>query len=123
MKEKYEKWTRDFMQAWKNLDGDAAVATLTPDVEYYENPIDPPCANFDEVEKLWKVVQYNQKDIDYTSEIIIFDDERAVINWQLTRTTVPGNKRQRFDGVFLVSVNEAGKCTFFKQWRYIKEEK
>jgi len=120
MKERYEKWMREFMEAWKNLDGDAAVATLAPDVEYYENPIDLPCASFDEVKELWKVVKDNQKDIEYDFQTVVYDDNRAVINWQLTRTLTSNDEKQQFDGVFLVSLNGGGLCTYFKQWRYLK---
>ena len=43
---------------------------LSKDVKYYENPIDKPCSNFDEVVKLWEVVEENQKDIDYKFNIV-----------------------------------------------------
>lgn len=42
---------------------------LSKNVKYYENPIDEPCANFEEVVALWNVVADNQKDVEYKYEI------------------------------------------------------
>ena len=69
-KEKYENWAKEFMESWKDLDWKKTLDTLDKDVKYYENPIDAPCANFDEVTNLWNVVADNQKDISYKFEIL-----------------------------------------------------
>lgn len=48
----YEKWTKKFMESWKNLDWKKTLEILDENIEYYENPIDKPCANFEEVTNL-----------------------------------------------------------------------
>lgn len=120
MKEKYNNWTKEFMDSWKNLDWKRTLKTLDKEVEYYENPIDAPCKNFEEVTKLWSVVADNQKDIDYQYEIISYNDDTCIINWQMTRTMTSNNSQQEIDGIFQISINEEGKCTYFKQWRFTK---
>ena len=62
----------------------------------------------------------SQKDIDYQYKILSYTDELCIINWQMTRTLMPSNIRQQIDGIFQISVNEEGKCTYFKQWRYTR---
>ena len=105
----YENWTKEFMDSWKELDWKRTLETLSKDVEYYENPIDRPCQDFNEVINLWNVVADNQKDIDYKFEIVIFNENTCIINWQMT-----------IDGIFQISLNKDGKCTYFKQWRFTK---
>lgn len=39
LKEKYEKWTKEFMESWKALDWKRTLETLDENVKYYENPI------------------------------------------------------------------------------------
>ena len=119
-KEKYENWTKEFMESWKDLDWRRTLKTLDKNVKYYENPIDDPCANFDEVINLWDVVADNQKDISYKFEIVSFNEETCIINWQMTRTMTKTDTKQEIDGIFQVSVNDDGKCTFFKQWRFTR---
>lgn len=117
---KYNEWTRDFMESWKNLDWKKTLELLSKDVEYYENPIDKPCENFDEVTKLWCIVGENQKDIEYTFKIISFDEKICIINWQMRRTMTSNNAKQEIDGIFQISLNDKGLCTYFKQWRFTR---
>lgn len=114
----YEKWTKGFMDSWKKLDWKRTLETLSKDVKYYENPIDKPCSSFEEVTNLWSVVADNQKDIEYKFEILTCNEETCIINWQMTRTMTEGNIKQEIDGIFQISLDKDGKCTYFKQWRF-----
>ncbi len=120
MEKRYDEWMKKFMEGWKHLDWRAVLSVLDKKVEYYENPIDEPCRDFDEVTKLWSVVAENQRDIEYSYEILACDDEKCLINWRMTRTMLPETK-QAIDGSFQAAVNGDGKCTFFKQWRFVKQ--
>ncbi len=117
---KYDNWTKEFMESWKELDWERTLKTLDKNVKYYENPIDNPCASFDDVIKLWNVVADNQKDIKYKYEIVAFNEKICIVNWQVTRTMTSNNTKQEIDGIFQVSVNDKGLCTFFKQWRFTR---
>ena len=119
-KEKYEIWTREFMDSWKELDWRRTLKTLNKNVKYYENPIDKPCSNFEEVTNLWNVVADNQKDIEYKFEIVAHNDETCIVNWQMTRVMTKDNTKQEIDGIFQISLDEEGKCTYFKQWRFTR---
>ena len=92
------------------------LETLDKNVEYYENPIDKPCSNFAEVTNLWNVVADNQKDINYKFKIVAF----LMKIWQMTRIMTSTNIKQEIDGIFQISLNEDGKCTYFKQWSFTK---
>ena len=117
---KYNTWTKEFMESWKELDWKRTLKTLDKNIEYYENPIDVPCKSFEDVISLWNVVADNQKNIDYKYEIILFDDKTCIINWQMTRTMTSDDSKQEIDGIFQISLNEEGLCTFFKQWRFTR---
>ena len=120
LKERYEKWTKEFMESWKELDWRRTLETLDKNVEYYENPIDKPCANFEEVTNLWNIVADNQKDISYKFNIVAFNEKTCIINWQMNRTMTKTDTKQEIDGIFQISINDDGKCTYFKQWRFTK---
>lgn len=120
MKEKYETWTKEFMESWKQLDWKKTLDLLDKNVKYYENPIDEPCKSFEEVTKLWSVVADNQKDIEYQFNIVSYDENSCMINWQMTRIMTKDNTKQEIDGIFQIAINLNGKCTLFKQWRYTR---
>lgn len=121
MREKYDIWVKEFMDSWKELDYERTLKTLDKNVLYYENPIDEACKSFDEVINLWTVVADNQKDIEYTYEIISYNEDVCIVNWQMKRTMTANNARQEIDGIFQISINDDGKCTYFKQWRFTRE--
>ena len=120
LKQKYENWTREFMDSWKDLEWKRTLELLSKNVKYYENPIDKPCSNFDEVVKLWEVVADNQKDIDYKFNIVSYTEDVCIINWQMTRTMTSNNQKQEIDGIFQISLDEKGLCSYFKQWRFTR---
>ncbi len=120
LKERYEKWAKEFMKSWKELDWKRTLETLDKDIEYYENPIDKPCTNFEEVTNLWNVVTDKPKDISYKFNIVAFNDDTCIINWQMTRTMTKTNTKQEIDRIFQISINADGKCTYFKQWRFAR---
>lgn len=117
---KYENWIKEFMECWKELDWKRTLKTLNQNVKYYENPIDEPCSSFEEVTNLWNVVADNQKDIEYKFEIVAYNEETCIINWQMTRTMTKGNVKQEIDGIFQISLDDDEKCTYFKQWRFTR---
>ena len=118
---KYDKWTKDFMESWKELDWQRTLELWDKNVKYYENPIDAPCVSFEDVIKLWNIVGDNQKDIEYKYEIISYNKDTCIINWQMSRTMTKDNTKQEIDGIFQISLNEEGLCTFFKQWRFTRK--
>ena len=105
---KYDVWTKEFMESWKELDWERTLKTLDKNLKYYENPIDAPCASFDDVVNLWNVVADNQKDIEYKYEIVAYNDDTCIINWQMTRVMTKNEVKQEIDGIFQVSVNDEG---------------
>ena len=118
--DRYDKWTKEFMDSWKELDWERTLKTLDKDVKYYENPIDAPCFTWDDVVNLWNVVADNQKDIEYKYNIVAYNEDTCIVNWQMTRVMTKNDVKQEIDGIFQVSVNEDGKCTSFKQWRFTR---
>ena len=120
-KKDFSIWVEKFGKAWSDLDPEGALAMLSRDVEYYESPFSDSCKSWDEVKKLWEVIPHNQKDVTFKHDVIMVEGDLGLIHWRVTRTIVPADKYQEFDGVFLVRLNQEGLCTMFKQWRMIKE--
>lgn len=116
-RDQFHTWLTELGKAWENRDPHAAAALFAEDVEYYESPFSEVCANWDEVLKLWLVVPDNQEDVEFEHEVVMVSGELGLAHWNVSRTKIPGNEREHIDGVFLVSLNDALLCTFFKQWR------
>ena len=104
----YKKWIDDFMIAWKERNVEAVMKAISRDCRYYENVFDEPCSEFADIRKLWEVVPTNQKDIEYSYEIILKNEKFCIVNFLVKRTLVPSNVVQNINGIFQVSLNENG---------------
>jgi len=117
---KFTEWFNKLGEAWSERDPHKAANLFSKDVEYYESVFDSPCENWDKVLELWKVVPDNQKDITFDFELVAVADNLAVANWKVTRTLLPTNQKQIIDGIFIIKLNDEGRCNYFKQWRVVK---
>ena len=110
------------MSAWKEKNVEAVMKMISKNCEYYETVFDEPCSNFGEIRKLWEVIPANQKDVEYDYKIILENNEFCIVNFFVKRTLVPSGVVQNIDGIFQISLDDDGLCSFFKQWRSVKEK-
>jgi hypothetical protein len=94
---------------------------FSKDCKYYEFAYGKPCKSWNDILKLWSVVPKNQKDVTFDFEILAVSDNTCIVNWGVSRTLIPSEKKQFIDGIFQISLNKEGLCNFFKQWRTVKE--
>jgi len=121
MEERFKTWLDKFGKAWCDKNIDQVIKLFdSENIAYYESVFNLPITSLDEVRKLWQVVPENQKDITFKYKIILSSENEAVINWKVYRFFIPTNEHQNIDGIFQISLNQDGLCTFFKQWRTIK---
>ena len=116
----YDTWVHNFFESWKNLEGAATANMIAPNATYYENPIDNPCEDIAEIRQLWAVVPSNQRDVTYAYDILSYDETCAIVHFRMRRFFIPIDAIQHIDGIFQISINEDGLCTYFKQWRFTK---
>ncbi len=120
-KQQLDSWLKFFGRAWSEQNIDKVMSLFDKDdITYYESVFDPPITSWKSVEKLWEVVHTNQKDITFTHKIILCSKNQGIVNWKVSRFFIPTNENQRIDGIFQISLNRNGLCTFFKQWRMVK---
>ena len=110
-----------FMEGWKNRDVERVMSTIAEDCAYYETVFDKPCLDIHAIRRLWEVAPEYQKDIEYSYEILAENEKCGIIHFRLTRTVLATGNRVEMDGIFQVSLDEAGRCTYFKQWLSVRE--
>lgn len=119
---KFEIWSDKFGKAWEKLDPDGAMAMFSKDnLEYFETVFTDPCKSWDDVYKLWEIVPTNQSDVTYWSELFAVNSDHAIIHWKVSRLFIPTGKKQEIDGIFEIKLDQNSICTYFKQWRSVKE--
>lgn len=118
---RFDEWLRKLGEAWCEGDAQKAASLFSKNVEYYESVLGLPCENWNKVLDLWKAVPNNQRDVTFSFELVAEADSLAVANWKVSRTLLPANKKQIIDGIFIVKLNDENLCSYFKQWRTVKD--
>ena len=117
---KFESWLNKLGKAWSERNPKAAASLLSKSCKYYESVFEKQCRSWNDILKLWQAVPHNQKNVKFKFKIIAVSDKICVANWHVARTMLPGNEKQLIDGIFQISLNKKGACTYFKQWRSVK---
>jgi len=117
----YKKFLKEFMDSWKNLEGEKTCDLLADKLEYFETPLDKPLTSKEKVKPLWAIVPENQKEIAYSGEILFEDENKCIYHFSMNRTMVKTGVVQKIDGIFEIKLDNNNKLTYFKQWRATKE--
>jgi len=115
-------WCTRFGHAWEKLDPNKVMAGFSQEeLNYYESVFTRPYTSWKEAHKLWDVVPDNQKNVKFKFDILMTSQNHAVIHWEVERILIPQDKKQQIDGIFEIKLDSRGLCTYFKQWRTVKE--
>lgn len=111
-----EKWLETFTKAWMDKDIDVVLKHFSEDVEYWESPFKQ--VTFQSgLAEAWQAIEA-QENVELSTKVFNSDGQRHTVKWQLHYEK--GGSEQNWAGVYLLELNEHGKCTYFEQ---IGEEK
>ena len=114
------QWNDKFMKGWEARNPAKVMSLFDKrNLTYFESSLQSPVTSWDQVNELWQVVPTNQKEVKLWSEILACNDQYGIIHWKLERLLIPANKKQNVDGIFVVTLNKDGLCTYFNQWRTV----
>lgn len=117
----FNKWFDGLGQAWMKRSPDMAINLCAKNVVYYENPFQKPVRGLDAVRKIWEEVPKSQKDIKFTYRIIAAHENIGVAHWHASFIRLPSEAKAELDGIFMVKLDNKGKCEVFHQWWNSKE--
>jgi len=67
---KVESWLKGYEEAWETLDADKATLLFTENAIYREDLYKDPYQGRENIHKYWTTVTADQKDVDFTFEIL-----------------------------------------------------
>lgn len=116
----FDLWIENYGKAWSTLDSAAVLNMLDRDnLEYHYDQFKEPKRTWDEVKALWDPVATNQKDVTFRHEILMVDGNAVLAHVNVTRTLLPSGEQEDIDAAFMFTINEKGRCTYFRQWRVL----
>lgn len=107
-----DQWLYKFNDSWKNHDIGSIVSLFDENVIYWETPFKRLHSLF-ALKNEWAVIK-NQFDIQLTTSVYSEQNSRYTIKWTLFYTN-ESHQRKHWSGIYLIELNEQGKCTYFYQ--------
>jgi uncharacterized protein (TIGR02246 family) len=109
-------WLHRYEQAWESRDALAASSIFTEDALYYETPYAEPFRGRKGIADYWAGVTADQRDVDFTSEVIAVKDDVGVAHWNAKLTAASTGERVELDGIFVLRFGEDGLVSELKEW-------
>ena len=102
-------WLKNLHEAWKNHDINEVLDMFTEDVEYWETPFK--CLTTkQEISNEWQAINA-QQNITYSYDIFQSHDSCYTVQFDITYDEL--STSNHFAGVYLIRLNDEGKCYFF----------
>jgi ketosteroid isomerase-like protein len=112
----FDAWLRGYKSAWEQRDPQAAAALFTDDAEYYWTPFDPPHRGKDGIAAVWLGAVSQQKDIDFTYDVLAVNGAVGIAHWHTKLTAVPDNAPVELDGIIVATFAPSKHCREFREW-------
>ena len=116
-------WLGAYKRAWVERDPAAAAELFAADATYHETPFDEPSRGRKGIFEYWSGATRMQRDFRFTYEILAATENGGVAHWRASFVRLPANSRVVLDGIFVVELDADGRCTEFREWWHVQEEK
>jgi SnoaL-like domain len=113
--EELDRWLDVYGRAWENKDVDGFVECFTADALYFWGPWGDPLQGHDGIRAATEQAVSGQDNVRFGHESLAFTpDGRGIARWWVSMD-VPGEGVE-LEGIFLVTLDEDGRCTDFREW-------
>ena len=111
-------WLGKLRDYWctKNIDG--AVSLFSRCTEYQESPFKKCATSFGEIQSLWSEIE-SQSEIVIKYTLLCVCHRTATVSYDAT--FIDNGNYHHSNGVYVITFDDEGNCTIFKQWFMIDE--
>jgi hypothetical protein len=112
-----DRWLDTYGRAWERKDVDGFVACFAPDADYYWGPWDEPLRGHDAIRAQTEEAVSHQANVRFGHELLgVTPDGRGLARWWVSMEVPAQQTSDELEGIFLVTLDDAGRCTDFREW-------
>jgi hypothetical protein len=112
----FRYWLDAYGKAWESRNVEAAAALYADDGTYQVTPFLEPMRGRKAIFKYWSEVARTEKNVRFGYEILVSNAEINIARWSASFVIVPQGLQARLDGIFLISLDEQGRCKSLREW-------
>ena len=112
----FESWLDEYGRAWMDRNARAAADLFAEGGTYQVTPFVDELRGRAAILDYWKHVAQTQRDIEFGYEVLAVTSEMGISRWWASFVIEPPGVPTKLDGIFLVSLDDEGRCQSFKEW-------
>jgi ketosteroid isomerase-like protein len=110
-----------YARAWTAFDGDAWMALFDEDVEYHEDPFEPPLVGHNAVRAYLLQAAEAQEQVEVTIERHWVVGPTVLAAWHASFVRRPTRARVRLAGFMTLEIGANGRISRFREWWHRRE--
>ena len=112
----FKSWLDAYGQAWESRNPEAATALFAENGTYQVTPFLEPICGRKAIFEYWSEVARTEESIRFGYEILVANPELNIARWSASFLIVPQGLQTQLDGIFLISLDEEGRCKSLQEW-------
>jgi hypothetical protein len=112
----FNNWLDAYGRAWEARDPRAAAELYAADGTYQVTPFVEPLRGHEAIFDYWTEVARMETEISFSYEILAVLAQFGIARWRASFVIMPPGLPTKLDGIFLITLNAAGKCTSLREW-------
>lgn len=112
----FKSWLDAYGKAWETRNPEAAAALFTENGTYQVTPFLEPMRGRKAIFEYWSEVARTEEDIRFGYVVLVANGELNIARWSASFVRVPPGLQTQLDGIFLISLDEEGRCKSLQEW-------
>ena len=108
-------------QSWETFDGDRWTDLFSEDVEYHEDPFDPPIVGHNAIRAYLLEASERQQDVEFTVERHWVVAPTVLAVWHASYVRRTDLARVRLAGFMTMEIADDGRIARFREWWHRRE--
>jgi hypothetical protein len=118
----FRSWLDAYGKAWESRNAEAAAALYAEDGTYQVTPFLEPMRGRKAIFEYWSEVARTEENVRFGYEMLVANSGLNIARWWASFVIVPQGLQTKLDGIFLISLDEEGRCKSLREWWH-KEQK
>jgi hypothetical protein len=118
----FTSWLDAYGKAWESRDAQAAAALYSENGTYRVTPFVEPMRGRKAIFEYWSNVARTEENVKFGYEILVASRELNIARWSASFVIVPQGLKTKLDGIFVISLDEQGRCTSLREWWHKQQD-
>ncbi len=115
-REGFTAWLQKYGLAWEARDAKAAAELYAEDGTYQVTPFVEPMHGRTAILEYWRNVAQTEENVQFGYEVLSVTPEQGIARWWAWFVRVPPGLKTKLDGIFVIALDDQGKCTRLREW-------